>query len=272
MNTAQNPELSTTAHKHNLPITDNTVVDQNRSDDISGRVADATLVVIVESPRVDAALLGDGEVGIHAGVSSNNGGKLQTGGSLQDARLLALHTKDAVVSVVVVLGEAELVTVDAAKRKDLAVVRDGEGVVLAANDVDDLVVGELLDERGLQDDRPVVANILVLDAELAVVVETPGPDLALVVEGEGVVGAGGNLGDLDAALEGHAAGAEAGGLHVALDTAAGELVLLGRTPGLDFALVVKGQDVVGAGGDGDDLLWLIEKDRVLLNFNVLGES
>lgn len=82
MNTAQDSELSTTAHKHNFLVTDHTVVDQDRSDDISSRVADAALIVIVESPRVDAALLGDGEVGIHAGVSSNNGRKRQTGWGL----------------------------------------------------------------------------------------------------------------------------------------------------------------------------------------------
>lgn len=145
-------------------------------------------------------------------------------------------------------------------------------MVLAANDIHNLVVRELVDEGRLQDHRPVITDILVLDTELTVVVETPGPDFALVVESKGVVGTGSNLGDFDAALESNTAGAQTRGLHIALNAAAGELILFGRTPGLDFALVVESQDMIGASGDGGDLFWLIEEDRELLDFNVFGKS
>lgn len=286
MDASHDTKLTTAAGIYNLLVPNRHAVHQRRGEDVALRLADAALVVPVEPPRVDAARLGDDEVGVDAGIAGDDGGRdvVQARGRGQDARGAELAV-DAVLAGVPGGREAELVAVDAAEGEEGAVVGDGEGVVLAADEGGDAAAaGEGLDLGGLQDNGAVLGTtkliVIVLvplplgtgDAELAKVVEAPGPGAALVVEGEAVVGAGGDGDDADAAAEGAAAGAEGRGLGVALDDAAAELVLLGGAPGLDLAAVVEGENVVGARGEGDDLAGLVEEDRSVLDVDVLGEA
>lgn len=165
--------------------------------------------------------------------------------------------------------------VAAAKHHQLAIVRDSERVVLAAGDADDAVafIDELGDERRLKHQcLLVVVAGLAIEAQLAVVVQAPGPDTSLVVNCERVVCAGGDFGDLGAALEVEATGAEGRCEGIAEDDATTELALLVGSPGLDLALAVQGENMVGARSDIDDLRWLREENWGMLDANVLGET
>ena len=63
------------------------------------------------------------------------------------------------------------------------------------------------------------------------------------------------------------------GVHFgAFQDAAAELVLLARAPGKDLLFVVEGEDVVGAGDEGDDLLECGEESRTILDENVWLEA
>lgn len=50
------------------------------------------------------------------------------------------------------------------------------------------------------------------------------------------------------------------------------MVLLARAPGKDLLFVVEGEDVVGAGDEGDDLLECGEESRTILDENVWLEA
>lgn len=191
------------------------------------------------------------------------------GGDCQNARLFVLVADKVILVDVGLARKADLVAVEAAPRQKLAVLGAGQGVVLATGNVGDSVLVERVNEDGAKNDGVVLASALA-DAGLAVVVQTPSPDLAISVDGEAVVLSTGDLLDLLGG-EGHALRDEGGHL-VALNDAAAELVLLATAPCQDVSLAVKGENVVGAGGEGFDVLQVADEGGVLLNLNFAAEA
>lgn len=187
-------------------------------------------------------------------------------GVLQDASLLAV-VEDGVLLGEDVIGQTDLVAVDAAPGQELTALGAGEGVVLAAVNVGDLVVAQGLDVAGSHLGGIVLASV-VLYAKLGVVVEAPAEDAALLVDDEAVVRAAGDADGLGAA-DGH--GADALGLErrlgVVVEDLAAELVLLAAAPGVDLALVVECENVVGAGGDLRDAADVVDEDGDLLDID-----
>lgn len=120
---------------------------------------------------------GGGELGLDA---------RDGGGRLEDTRVVTL-VEDDVGGGQRGDRDAGLEAVDAAPDQALAGGGDGDGVVSAAGDVGEGLAFEASDHRGGQHDGFVLARA-VADARFAVVVEAPGPDLAALVDGEGVVG------------------------------------------------------------------------------------
>ena len=165
----------------------------------------------------------------------------------QDSGLLLL-VEDGVLLGKRARGETDLVSVDAAPRQQLALVVDGQRVVLAAGNVDEHLILQRADQLRLEEVAAVGAG-LGLDAELGVGVEAPGDQPALGVDDEGVVRAAGNLGRLGAVRERPDASGIEGSLVCALDKAAAELALLAGAPGEDLVLLVEGENVVGAGSE-----------------------
>lgn len=144
--------------------------------------------------------------------------------------------------------------VEAAPGKEGAVVSAGERMVLTAVNISNLVVGEGVNDGRTQNDGVVLAGT-VADARLGKVVQTPGPDFTVHIDGEAVVLAAGDLLDVVFSSETHALRNEGGQL-VALEDAAAELVLLAAAPGEDVALGIEGEDVVGPCCEDLDVLEL----------------
>ena len=165
--------------------------------------------------------------------------------------------------------DADLEAIDAAPGEALLILGDGDAVELAAVDADDLaLVLEGGDDGGVENDGFVAAGAGG-DAGLAVVVEAPRVDFAVLVDGEGVGVAGGDVGH--GFGEAEFAGDEAvefGALH----DAAAELVLLARAPGEDGAVAAEGEDVVGACGEFGDFFEAGDEGWVALDLCGQGEA
>lgn len=193
---------------------------------------------------------------VHTGLDS---------GLEQDTGVASLVVNGDILVKLVKL-EADLVTIDTAPSEELTVLGASQRVVLATVDVGNVVVlkgGEL--DRS--EDDGIVLACVGLDTNLAKVVQTPAVDTALVVDGEAVVGATGNLDNL-ASGQTDALGSERRHL-VALDDASSELVLLTATPGNNVTLDVESKDVVGTGCEGGDLLECGDEDGSRLNLDGL---
>lgn len=193
---------------------------------------------------------------VHTGLDS---------GLEQDTGVASLVV-DGDILVQLVKLEADLVTIDAAPGEELAVLSASQGVVLATINIGNVVVLEGGELGGSEDDGIILAGVG-LDTDLAKVVQTPAVDVTLVVDGKAVVRAAGNLDNL-ASGQTDALGGKRRHL-VALDDPSSELVLLAATPGNNVALDVEGEDVVGAGGEGGDLLECGDEDGSRLNLDGL---
>ena len=250
---------------------DGGIIDQGRDLDV-GIGALARLIGGGEAPGIGLAVLGQGEGMIATGrdeddVFVREGG--DRGRDFEDAGVVALVEDDVGVGVEGVERDAHLVAVDAAPGETGAVGGDGDGVVHAAFEADDVLVRERGDERGFQDDGVVFARAF-RDPRFAVVVEAPAPDAAGLVDGEGVVGPGFDVGDFAA---GQAEFARHEAVHAgAFDDASAELVLLAGAPGEDVAFLVEREDVVAAADEVGDFLEGREVHGCSLDVRLCGEA
>lgn len=158
--------------------------------------------------------------------------------------------------------------VAAAPNKDIALLSKRNRVVVAASQLLDAESLESLDNCWLRDDATGLADGI-LDTGLTIVVETPGPDLTLVIDSEAVVCPAvdeGNRPTFKAKL----AWNETAGAGTLNDSAT-KLVLLTTAPGEDIVLVVSCHNVVGSACDINDLLELFDKERSVLDLDTLGK-
>ena len=132
----------------------------------------------------------------------------------------------------------------------------------AGGDLGDFLACQGFDEGGFLDIR------LVFTSEggetgLAERVEAPGVDLVVLGDGKGMVGARVDGSDF---VLGQAEFAWLEAVVVlAFNNAATELVLLSGAPGEDVAFFVEGEDVVGTGSEGGDVLDVGNLDRGVLD-------
>ena len=165
--------------------------------------------------------------------------------------------------------DPDLIAIDASPDQAVTIFGDTDRVVGTSADDFHFVVSELFDLGRLENDGVFVAGI-VRDAGFAVVVETPGQDIASLVDRKGMVGAACDRVDLflrQAKLTWN----ETFGFGAFYDTTA-ELVLLTGSPGEDVAVNIKGKAVIGTTGDGRDLFELGDEYRGALNKDFLGEA
>lgn len=158
--------------------------------------------------------------------------------------------------------------VAATPNKDIALLSKRHRVMVAASQLLDVESLERLDNCWLRDDATGLADGI-LDTGLTIVVETPGPDLALVIDSEAVVCPAvdeGNRPTFKAKLTWN----ETAGAGTLNDSTA-KLVLLTTAPGEDIVLVVSCHNVVGSACDINDLLELFNKERSVLDLNTLGK-
>lgn len=155
-----------------------------------------------------------------------------------------------------------LIAVDAAPGETFTVMGDGNAVELAAVYAGNLaLVSEAGDWFGVEDDGFIAAGAF-CDAGLAVVIEAPGVNFAVFVDGEGVGVASGDVGHRfweskftrDKAIE-----------FGALDYSAAQLVLLASAPGEDGTIGAEGEDVVGACSYFCDFFQTLKKDWASLD-------
>lgn len=153
--------------------------------------------------------------------------------------------------------------------QELAVLGASKRVVLATSDLLDLVVLERLDNGGTQNNGVILASAH-LNTSLGKVVQTPGPNGAILAKSKAVVGSASNAIDLVLGKT-HALG-DKGGKLVALDDTASKLVLLAAAPGDNDTLVVKSENVVGTGSKGRDVLQCGKVGGSLLDLDLVGET
>lgn len=245
------------------------VVDVGGDFDIIGRTQ-AGLVVGRETPRVGTTVLGNGN-GVVTGSCciddlTINGGDLGGGGENARRTTLVLHG--------VLVGEvgdldSHLVTVNASPCQAVTSVSDGDRVVTTALNAGDGLVGKAFHKLGAENNSIIISGV-VGDTSLSIVVETPGPDAALVVNSKRVIVStcdicDGLLGKTE--LSGNQALCLG-----TLDNTATELVLLARAPCKDGAGTVESENVIGATRDLGDLLQPGNKHRLALNKDILSEA
>lgn len=159
------------------------VVDVGGDFDIIGRTQ-AGLVVGRETPRVGTTVLGDGNGVVTGSCCINdltiNGGDLGGGG--EDARRTTLVLDGVLVGEVGDL-DSHLMTVNASPCQAVTSVSDGDGVVTTALNAGDGLVGEAFHKLGAENNS-IIISCVVGDTSLSIVVETPSPDAAPVVDGE----------------------------------------------------------------------------------------
>lgn len=238
--------------------------------DVSARRALANLVGLSEAPGPGGAISGDGN-----GVLGTTGSGHELlvgdlGGSDQDA-VLTGDILDDVVFAKVVLSNTGLMRVHAAPAEEITISSDDDGVALATRDVGDLVLLEFLDDHGLGDGEEGVGAIIIVDASLAVAVETPGPDLTIDVDGERVVVTRVNRRDLLAAGDVDGTGLETVDTR-ALNNATTQLILLPVAPSVNNALVVEDDRMISTTDGGDDVLELWDLGGSILDAHGLGET
>jgi len=122
----------------------------------------------------------------------------------------------------------------------------------ATNNLLDVVLLEILNFSWCTDSAVIFRFLF--NASLAERVQTPGVDVAILLDSEAVIIAATNVDDgfsLQAELTRNESANGGTG-----DDSAGKLALLTRSPGEDFAFVVSGEDVIGAAGHFDDVLEL----------------
>ena len=106
----------------------------------------------------------------------------------------------------------------------------------------------------------------IVNPALPKLVQAPRPDFSVFGNGEGMVGAGGDVFDLTA-REAEFTGFE--GIETrSLDNSATELELSAVPPSEDFAFFGEGEDMVVAGGDFHNVLHTWEEDGSGLNADI----
>lgn len=140
-------------------------------------------------------------------------------------------------------------------------------MVVAALDMADLISLQTLYHRGLRNNGISLPSIIG-NTSLSEIVETPGEDTVLVVDGEAVEEAADDV--LDLALWKTEGGWHEGVRAVPVHDAATQLVLLATAPGEGVAAVVEREDVVSAGGEEFDFLELGDEDWGALDVFFLG--
>ena len=267
-NTSEHGKLPSTPGPNQLLPSDSGIINHGRRLHILRRTK-PRLIIGRKPPRPRLALFRNHNTRVRARSRVDNLAHIRNRRRHhEDPRRLGLVTDEGVVSEVSDI-ETGLAAIDAAPDEALAVGGDSEGVVGAASEGNDVLVGEAGDDSGLEDDGFVLARVFFV-ARLAEVVEAPGPDLAGRVDGEGVVGAAVDVGDL-VAREPELARHEA--VHArALDHAAAQLVLLPGAPGGDVALGVEGEHVVVAADDAGDLAEAGDAHEASLDLGVGGEA
>jgi hypothetical protein len=145
--------------------------------------------------------------------------------------------------------DPQLPAIQAAPDEALPVGRHGRRVVRPARQADHGPAAQAEDLHGVREEHPVGAGGAGV-ARLAEAVEPPAPDGAVLVGGEGVEVARGDVRDV-ADVDGVGDGGVGG---EAAEEAAAELVLLAAAPGPDGAVCVEGEGegVVGAACDLGD--------------------
>lgn len=133
--------------------------------------------------------------------------------------------------------DADLKSVDAAPGETFPVLSHSDAVELPAVDADDLALTLEASDKGWVEDNGFITTRAFANTGLTVVIQTPGVDFAIFVDGERVGVAGGNVGHGFWKTE--FAGDETVQLG-ALDNATAELVLLARTPGEYSTIAAEG--------------------------------
>ena len=157
------------------------------------------------------------------------------GGVLEDPRSV-LGIADEIVLGKADGGEAEGVGVETAPGEAGGVGGDGDTVVVSAADGRGGSVAEETVNRCWVQYVGEVVSVALVDAGLAVVVQSPAVYGAVFVDGKGVVCTGANVGD--AASQAQGCGAESAQWETRIDATA-ELALRAEAPGENAAFVVK---------------------------------
>lgn len=156
----------------------------------------------------------------------------------------------------------DLKAIDPAPGKAFPILGHGDAVKLPTIDAHDLPLPLQIGDRGRVKDDGLIAARTLCDPRLAIVVQAPGVDSAVLVNGKGMRVTCCDVGHCFGEAE--FAGDEAVEL-AALDDAAAELVLLAGAPGEDGAGTGEGEGVVGACSDFGDFLEVGEEDREALD-------
>lgn len=160
--------------------------------------------------------------------------------------LCQVATSLLVINVHIVLRElinrhTTLLVIDATPDENLARFSAGNGVVSAAIEFFDLVTSEVLDQGRNKDS--IISTLRGWNTGLTEGIETPGIDVAILVDSKTVVVARSNFCDL-LALETKLTRNESA-ICGTSDNTTCELVLLPSSPGKDLSLVVESENMVG---------------------------
>ena len=167
--------------------------------------------------------------------------------------------------------KTELEAIETSPDEQFACIGDGNGVMSTSFDVcyASLVLTKRLDDgRVVNIGFAAIADVF-YNAGFTEAVEAPAVDVAVGTDCEGVVCAGADGNHLFGQAE---LGGDEGVHFGAFENAATELILLARAPGKDLLFVIEGEDVVGAGGEGDDLFQGGEESWTILDEDVRLEA
>jgi len=243
--------LTASSSKVELLASCGSVVNVSGDLDVVGG-SQASLVVCRKAPRVSAAVCGEGDTVV---TSGSGGGNLAVdcgdlAGDCEDTRRTTLVLDGSVVGEVRNL-DARLMTVDTSPCQAVSSAGHSDRVMAATLYACDGFSGQSLDNLRFEDDGIVFTGV-VGNASLAIVVETPGPDTILVVNGKGMVV---TTGDVFDGLLGQAELSRNQTLRLcALNDTTAELVLLARAPCKDSTVGVEGENMVCTAGEFGDFL------------------
>lgn len=168
------------------------------------------------------------------------------------------------------LGVTNLVSVNAAPGDELAFVRAGQGMVLAAGDVDDIELQERANNLRLENGGIVLASIGG-NAKFGVVIKAPADNTLFMVNDEGVVCTAAESLRLGAVREKSNATRKEGRLLVTLKKTARELGLLAGAPSKNLVLVVQCKNMISTGCELRDPREFRDLDGRPLHLNVFSE-